>query len=372
MPDVRTVADPTNSDELRRYLLDRLYSRWRNGEVKPGLKHLRTVLRAVLTYLPHRVARARLADPMAPAVSGAFAQATLLFADIAGFTAMSERLTRLGREGAEVIAGIVNDYFATMLEIIAHHGGDLFKFGGDALLVCFSGDDAATRGCRAALEMQQAMDRFAVLETTQGVFNLRMTAGLGTARLFLTSLGSADRLEFAVMGPALEQMAHAEDLAQAGEVIVDRATHEAAGTAIIARTRSPGFYHLAAMTALPPPRTTRPPCGVAQDRPFDIAQDRPFGVAQDKPFDIAQDRPHKEARWLTGRLDALAPYLPPGILERIVVSPESRMIEGEHRLVTVLFANFYGINAIIEALGPDRGAEITNILNRHFTAMRDV
>jgi len=191
MFNARTIVNPGNEAKLRRYLPDHLWSRWQDGDIEPGLEHLRAVLRAVLTYLPHRVARARLADPTAPAVSGAFAQATLLFVDIAGFTAMSERLTQLGREGAEVITGVVNDYFAAMLEIIAHHGGDLFKFGGDALLVCFSGDDGAARGCQAALEMQQAMDRFAVIETAQGTFSLRMTAGLGTGSLFLTSLGSS-------------------------------------------------------------------------------------------------------------------------------------------------------------------------------------
>ena len=346
MFDARTATNPGNEARLRGYLPDHLWTRWQDGDTAPGLEHLQAVLRAVLTYLPHRVARARLADPTAPAVSGAFAQATLLFADIAGFTAMSERLTQLGREGAEVITGVVNDYFAAMLEIIARHGGDLFKFGGDALLVCFGGDDGAARGCRAALEMQQAMDRFAVIETAPGTFNLRMTAGLGTGRLFLASLGAPDRLEFAVMGPALEQMAGAEDLAKAGEVVIDRATYEAAGAGSAASERAPGFHHLTAVTALPPPRATGPAI---------YPSDHPAGVPR-----------------LVERLDALIPYLPPGILERIIVSPGRRMIEGEHRLVTVLFANFYGINAIIEALGSDRAGEITAILNRHFTTMRSV
>jgi len=339
-------------NRLRRYLPDHLWTRWQAGETAPGLRHLQAVLRAVLTYLPHRVARARLADPAATAVSGAFVQATLLFADIAGFTAMSERLTQLGREGAEVITGIVNDYFAAMLEVIAHHNGDLFKFGGDALLVCFNDDDGAGRACRAALEMQQVMDRFAVIETIQGTFNLRMKVGMGTGTLFLASLGSSQNLEFAVMGPALGQMACAENLAEAGEVIVDRATLDGAGTTVAAGERSPGFYRLTQTT----------------------------GGPREPPFYDKSRAPDKEQTgWLIERLDALTPYLPPGILERIVTSPERRMIEGEHRLVTVLFANFYGIDEIIAALGPDpqratpgRPDELTAILNRHFTTMQEI
>ncbi|HHH42221.1 MAG TPA: adenylate/guanylate cyclase domain-containing protein, partial [Chloroflexi bacterium] len=337
--------NPEALPRLRRYLPDRLWARWQQGDTAPGLAHLQAVLRAVLTGLPRRVAQARLADPKGPAVAGTFAQATLLFADIAGFTAMSERLGQLGREGAEVITGIVNAYFAAMLEIIARHGGDLLKFGGDALLVAFEGDEGAVRGCRAALEMQQAMDRFAVVETPQGTFHLQMTAGLGTGPLFLASLGSPDRLEFAVMGPVLEQMARAEDLARAGEVVVDRATREAAGATLAVQDATPGFYRLTAVALPPSPLASPPP---------------PW---PDLPAD---------ARWLLERLDALTPYLPAGVLERIVASPGGWMIEGEHRLVTVLFANFYGINAIIQALGPDRADEITAILNDHFTVMRDI
>jgi len=354
----QTTADPENESRLRYYLTDPLWAHWQGGDTAPGLQHLQAVMRAVLTYLPRRIAWARLTDLAAPAVSGVFAQVTLLFADIAGFTAMSERLTQLGREGAEVITSVVNDCFAAMLEIIARHGGDLFKFGGDALLVCFGGDDGAVRGCRAALEMQQVMDRFTVIETTQGTFSLRMTAALGTGTLFLIDLGSSDRLEFAVMGPTLEQMARAEDLAEVGEVVIDRITRDAADTAIAAVERSPGFYRLTAMTAdaVHPPDSTRPPVS------FPVHA-RPAVWQSDYPSD---------ERWLVTRLDALTPYLPPGILERIVASPERVMIEGEHRLATVLFANFYGINEILVALGPDRADEITTILNRHFVAMREV
>ncbi|MBU1751978.1 MAG: adenylate/guanylate cyclase domain-containing protein, partial [Chloroflexi bacterium] len=219
-----TTLRPGHPDAVdSRYLPEHLRTRADEDAGAYG-RHLEGVLRTVLTYLPQYVAQSRLADPMAPAVAGSFAHATLLFADIAGFTAMSERLTHLGREGAEVITGIVNEYFAVMLDIMARHGGDLFKFGGDAVLVCFQGDDGAARGCRAALEMQAAMARFSAIETAQGTFSLRMTAALGTGQLFLASLGAAERLEFAVMGPAVVQVARAEDLAEAGEVLVDQAT----------------------------------------------------------------------------------------------------------------------------------------------------
>jgi class 3 adenylate cyclase/predicted ATPase len=337
------ITESGEQAKLRRYFPSYLWERWQDGNTADGLRHLQAVLQAVVTYLPHRVARTRRPEPALPTVSGVFVQATLLFADISGFTAMSERLTQLGREGAEVIASIVNDYFAAMLEIIARYNGDLLKFGGDALLVYFDDDGCAARGCLTALEMQRTMNRFAVIKTAQGTFNLHMTAGLGTGTLFLANLGSLDRVEFAVMGPALELMARAEDLAQAGDVIVDQTTYDHVSSYATVSKREPGFYHLLDLARPSLHREPEPPLSASVD-----------------------------ARGLVERLDALTPYLPPGVLERIVASPAQRMIEGEHRLVTVLFANFYGINPLIDSLGTDQADELTGILNRHFTTMRDI
>ena len=69
------------------------------------------------------------------------------------------------------------------------------------------------------------------------------------------------------------------------------------------------------------------------------------------------------------RIQALELFLPPGLMDKIKVEPERIAIGGEYRPVTVLFANFYGIDEIIEQLGEAYSAEITAILNAHFTAM---
>ncbi len=342
------MTEPTQDHfpSLRRYLPERTWAHRQTGEHEAVLGHLRTVLQRVIPYLPAVIVRQRLAAPDGPAVSGRFDQATLLFADISGFTALSERLSQLGREGAEIITAIVNDYFAAMMGVITRHGGDLLKFGGDALLVAFRGEpsETAAQGCQAALEMQGAMTRFALLETEQGRFSLRMSAGLGTGTIFLASLGSGDKIEFAVMGPAVKRMAQAEHLAQAGEVVMDGATRTALPVEPTAEECAPGFYRLGALPLSPPP---------------------PAGVG---PLSLPRADLEQTLSWL----DALCPYLPTGVLERIIASPEAWVAEGEHRPATVLFANFYGIDPIIETLGPERSDEITAILNDHFTTMERV
>ncbi|HET89506.1 MAG TPA: tetratricopeptide repeat protein, partial [Chloroflexi bacterium] len=68
-------------------------------------------------------------------------------------------------------------------------------------------------------------------------------------------------------------------------------------------------------------------------------------------------------------LDTLTPYLPAGLLARIASDPHAASLEGEHRLVAVLFANVHGLGEITDRLGPGREDQIVTALNRYFVAM---
>ena len=82
---------------------------------------------------------------------------TLAFVDISGFTAMSERLSSLGRAGAEEVTEVMNATFAALLAVAYAQGGGLLKFGGDALLLLYEGDRHAARAARAAFEMRRTL-----------------------------------------------------------------------------------------------------------------------------------------------------------------------------------------------------------------------
>src|ERR1041384_487769 len=62
-------------------------------------------------------------------------QAAVMFADISGFTALTERLAEKGMAGAEILARILNDYFGQLIDLVYEYGGDVVKFGGDAITV---------------------------------------------------------------------------------------------------------------------------------------------------------------------------------------------------------------------------------------------
>ena len=75
---------------------------------------------------------------------------TVAFIDISGFTAMSEKLSSQGRAGAEEVTEVMNATFAALLAVAYEQGGGLLKFGGDALLLLYDGEDHAARAARAA------------------------------------------------------------------------------------------------------------------------------------------------------------------------------------------------------------------------------
>ena len=81
-------------------------------------------------------------------------EGTMVSADISGFTTLAERLAERGREGAEELNQLISGCFEGMIEHCDRHGGDVVKFGGDALLVWFAGEGHATRACRAAVGMR--------------------------------------------------------------------------------------------------------------------------------------------------------------------------------------------------------------------------
>ena len=152
------------------------------------IDHIVAVRAALKTYLPRYVVEMVTTHPVPRVVSGRFPHGTVLFADVSGFTVMSQQMSVLGKEGAEEIAWIVNSYFNAIIKIAERYGGDLIKFGGDALLVFFGGETGAHRAVTAAREMQLGMVDFRSVNTSQGTFPMGMKIGLATGHVFFASL----------------------------------------------------------------------------------------------------------------------------------------------------------------------------------------
>lgn len=152
---------------------------------------------------------------------------TLVFADITGFTRMTELLAARGRIGAEEMADLINRTFDPLLAAAYAYGPELIKWGGDATLLLFHGDDHAPRACRAALQMQRALRGLGPLPTSRGSLALRMSIGIHSGRCDFFLVGSERHRELIVAGPAATVLSAIEKAAGPGQVLVSEATASA-------------------------------------------------------------------------------------------------------------------------------------------------
>ena len=164
---------------------------------------------------------------------------TLVFADISGFTALSERLARQGPIGAEELTEVLGHCFAELLAVAYARGGSLVKFGGDALLLLFDGDGHAVRAVDAALGMRSTMRRVGRLSTSVGSVRLRMSLGVHTGPVHLFLVGASHR-ELLLAGPGPSSVVTMEGTAEAGEVVVSPATATRIDASLLAGPKGPG------------------------------------------------------------------------------------------------------------------------------------
>jgi class 3 adenylate cyclase/tetratricopeptide (TPR) repeat protein len=232
------------------------------------------------------------------------AEGSLAFADISGFTRLSEKLARRGKIGAEELALTLSDVFEALLDA-PRDGGDLLKFGGDALLLFYQGDDHALRATHAADQIRRALARVGGLDTAVGRVRLRMSIGVASGPVSFHVVGT-DHLELLVLGPTASTTTAMESAADAGEVLVARTTAE-----------------------LLPARWLGSPKddGVLLGHPGELAP---------LPITIGRDR------------DDLETYLP-RLLRPLIMAGRA---EREHRLATIGFLHIGGIDALLATDGP--------------------
>lgn len=141
---------------------------------------------------------------------------SLVFGDISGFTALSERLADEGRIGAERVTRIVNGAFEELLGVGRLEGGDVTAFGGDAILMAFTGPDHARRAATTAWQMQVSLDEY---QAEESPVPLSMSVGVATGPVTAFAAGTDQRL-VVLGGATVDEVVALEGAARPGEVLV--------------------------------------------------------------------------------------------------------------------------------------------------------
>lgn len=196
----------------------------------------------VTTYLGRDAGRRVLSGRIARGVTDRI-KAVLWFSDLHGFTTVSEAAE------PEQIIPFLNDYAETIVSSIHDAGGDVLKLIGDGTLAIFAAEDAA-QACRCALDAQKLMRlRVRQLNEERASCNLPVTdayLALHIGEVFYGNIGSQDRLDFTVVGPAVNEASRIVALCRSVErdVLVSSDFHAAASSTDQAAFVSVGRYAL--------------------------------------------------------------------------------------------------------------------------------
>ena len=238
-----------------------------------------------------------------------FFDCAVLFADISGFTPLTEAFAAQGPAGAETLTRILNDYFGRLIELTRAHGGDTVKFAGDAMTVVWRADandpDSLRTMTRRAAQCAIAIQADVRGYTAHGhALSLRVAVGSGSLSIIHVG-GEFNRWEFAIAGEPLHQVGTAGAFAEPGEVVVSAAAWAHLQGAASARRRA------------------------------DVDSHDVYWLEAVEPF---EPQPLPPAPLIPEHLEkAVRGYLPAAITRRIIAGHTGFL--GELRSITILFIN---------------------------------
>jgi class 3 adenylate cyclase/tetratricopeptide (TPR) repeat protein len=234
---------------------------------------------------------------------------TVAFVDISGFTKLSERLAKSGKVGAEVLTETLDSSFTELLSVAYEKGGSLLKFGGDALLLLFTGEDHELRASRAAVGMRRTLRRTGKVSTSGRPVSLRMSVGIHSGPFQFFLVGGTHR-ELFVTGPAATQTVRMESAAQAGEILVSASTAEALSRTVLGEERATGW--------------------LLRGEPSEARGEELVVTSKETGVDLSA-------------------AVPVSLREHLL----ARGHEPEHRQVTVAFMHIDGTDRLLERQGPE-------------------
>jgi adenylate cyclase len=186
-------------------------------------------------YMPTELVRTLVSRGIEAEPGGEQQSLTVMFADLAGFTSLSEVL-------GEDVVPVLTEYLETASSAVVSHHGTIDKFIGDAVMAFWGAPIENTQhardACAAALAVQRMMmARQPRLPAGDPRTALRVRIGINTGRMLVGNIGSADRLNYTVIGDAVNVASRLEAINKryGTAIIIGEETRRAAGDAILVR-----------------------------------------------------------------------------------------------------------------------------------------
>ena len=148
--------------------------------------------------------------------------ATIVFVDICGFTAITER------QSADTVVHLINKYFDVMVKEIIAQGGYVDKFMGDAIMAVFRGEYHLDRAIEASLAVRQRISSLEEDFSDSPAYLPQVSIGINTGEVISGNIGSATlrRLDFTVIGDAVNTAQRLQSVAKAGQIIISKKAYD--------------------------------------------------------------------------------------------------------------------------------------------------
>lgn len=180
------------------------------------------LLKLLGRYVTDEVSENLLESPETSRLGGNIQKVTILFADLRGFTHISENMS------PDRVATMLNHYFGEMIEIIRKYRGTVDKLIGDGLMATFGAPRErardAERALACAIEMQMAMSRVNALNVCDDLPQLTMGIGINTGDVMVGNIGSDKHASFSVIGSHVNLAARIQSFAQGNEILISEST----------------------------------------------------------------------------------------------------------------------------------------------------
>jgi class 3 adenylate cyclase len=358
------LFDSKLRSSLKRYLPDDLLQQLPEAQaLTAAIRRMNSLHQSLSSFLPQYIGEN---EKLYTETYSALRPGTFLFADVSGFTALSEKLQRTGgREGTDILTEVISDFFSRMLEILAKSNGQMLKFAGDALLTFFpsvAGDDESPFAIRTGLRMQREMAAnfqpitHPALKELFGEHDLKLTMSIGVCKgkLFEAVVGNNVQRDHIIQGDLPGQAMAAEAVGEHDDVIITADLQQAHAHLFETVPVADGFFRVV-------------------DNFGDQLSDYEFAVPRRRRaatalFDFAEENLLEDLKRQLERLDGIARFVAREVVDKLAFKGDR--IESENRQATVIFLHFTGFADLLQRWGDDQLPLLVSILDRYYNLIQ--
>jgi adenylate cyclase len=211
-----------------------------NGQLETTNEFLATLSTKISRYLSPQIYKSIFSGQKDVTIHTERKRLTIFFSDIKDFTATTERLQ------PEQITRLLNEYFTEMSNIALKHGGTIDKFVGDAILIFFGdpeskGEAEDAKAClRMAAEMQHRVAELNAKWRSEGIEEpFRVRIGINTGFCNVGNFGSADRMDYTIIGAEANLAARLQSVAEPDHIVVSYETYALVRDIVVAHALPP-------------------------------------------------------------------------------------------------------------------------------------